>query len=120
MRVCAQTVTVREGLRIMFSDFRVVTFYLLAFLMGVGNGCNGYLFLFIDQLGDFGYSAWVWAMAAADTRSSLMTMLRGHAEYRFPRLTSCRSSFFVVAHPILDTISPLLWPLLWPQAGAVR
>ena len=40
-----------KGLRSLFSDVYVLTFMFLAFLMGVGNGFIGYLFLLLSDLG---------------------------------------------------------------------
>lgn len=39
-----------QGLKILFSDVYVLSFMFLAFLMGVGNGFIGYLFLLLDEL----------------------------------------------------------------------
>lgn len=42
------------GIKHLLSDIHIVTFFFLAFLGGVGNGCIGYLFLFLDELGASG------------------------------------------------------------------
>ncbi|KAG7674534.1 putative Major facilitator superfamily domain-containing protein 6-B [Nannochloris sp. 'desiccata'] len=44
----------RKGLRTLFSDVYVLTFMFIAFLMGIGNGFIGYLFLLLTDLGASG------------------------------------------------------------------
>lgn len=41
-----------QGLLQLLTDAKVATFFFLAFCMGVGNGCIGYLFLYLDELGE--------------------------------------------------------------------
>ncbi len=57
--VCAEVAVVQQesiwkGLRTLFSDVYVLTFMFIAFLMGIGNGFIGYLFLLLTDLGASG------------------------------------------------------------------
>ncbi|GAB4815579.1 hypothetical protein N2152v2_002625 [Parachlorella kessleri] len=46
--------TIFQGLKLMLCDIHVVMFFFLAFCMGIGNGCIGFLFLYLDELGATG------------------------------------------------------------------
>jgi MFS family permease len=46
-----QQESIWKGLRTLFSDIYVLTFMFIAFLMGIGNGFVGYLFLLLTDLG---------------------------------------------------------------------